>query len=410
MAEKTPLKAILTGTVPTAIGEFVSGDTIPPATIGASAITATKIAANAVTAAKVKASAITYSKIAASLALTGYPLIYDPSATSKLRYVPPHARHGGNYLINGDFGIWQRGSGFATPTDQAYFMDQWWYRQVGTACGVSIGRVAAPLDLVPQVPYDLRVAITIAPAGGICYVYIIQRIEDVRTLAGEKVTLAVDLQCDEADQDFDFYGWQNFGSGGSDEVHWLDSVDAEISTTRTRYSCVADCPSVSGKTIGAGSYSAMGVRLVVQNGDTPDFTVGRFMVNPGSTAQRFIPRPYEVELALCQRYYQKSFAVETTPANGGSPPVYTAAAYGTGSARVWVPFPVRMRAAPTPTLYGPSTAAWQNYVAGAWTDATTSFLTTAFEHGMNIETARAGAFTQDHSYLTRGWYVASAEL
>jgi hypothetical protein len=79
MADQVPLKVRLTGTTPTSIGQFESGDTIPDAVIDASAITATKIAA----------SAITFSKIAASNVGAGRLLSYNPGSTSKLKWVDP---------------------------------------------------------------------------------------------------------------------------------------------------------------------------------------------------------------------------------------------------------------------------------------------------------------------------------
>lgn len=81
----------------------------------------------------------------------------------------------------------------------------------------------------------------------------------------------------------------------------------------------------------------------------------------GSTTREWAPRSYEQDLKLCQRFYQKTFAVDTAPAqNIGT---------GTGELRLRSQgnigniahgfdyrFAVAMRAAPTGTTYNPSAA------------------------------------------------------
>jgi hypothetical protein len=66
---------------------------------------------------------------------------------------------------------------------------------------------------------------------------------------------------------------------------------------------------------GAGCTAATGsVSIVGTNGAT--FYVTGVQLEKGSTATSFDYRDYGRELALCQRYYEKSFVIDTAPANG----------------------------------------------------------------------------------------------
>jgi hypothetical protein len=85
----------------------------------------------------------------------------------------------------------------------------------------------------------------------------------------------------------------------------------------------------------------------------------------GSTATSFDYRPFTNELALCQRYYQKSFPQATAPAQnaGTTGCAFAQSSAPSGSATAWVNFPVVMRATPsTVTFFNPSAANgnWRN--------------------------------------------------
>ena len=76
--------------------------------------------------------------------------------------------------------------------------------------------------------------------------------------------------------------------------------------------------------------SATGATSVVgTNGAT--FYITGVQLEKGSTATSFDYRPYGTELALCQRYYHKSYPQGTAPADSAS-----GQAYGIGSTTVGV--------------------------------------------------------------------------
>jgi hypothetical protein len=108
----------------------------------------------------------------------------------------------------------------------------------------------------------------------------------------------------------------------------------------------------------AGDFrSATGATSVVgTNGAT--FYITGVQLEKGSTATSFDYRPYGTELALCQRYYQKTFPLTTAPAqNAGVAGCFIIGCTGVSGYGVQLPwrFQVRMRATPsTITTYNPS--------------------------------------------------------
>lgn len=91
------------------------------------------------------------------------------------------------------------------------------------------------------------------------------------------------------------------------------------------------------------------------------FRVALVQVQGGSQANAFVPRTTQEELSLCQRYYAKSFAAGTAPAqavgvNTGET-LIAAVQAGATTERFLFPWPVRMRATPgTVVTYSPAVA------------------------------------------------------
>jgi hypothetical protein len=167
-----------------------------------------------------------------------------------------------------------------------------------------------------------------------------QRIEDVRTFANQTVTLSFYAKADST-RTLNGFIQQNFGSGGSATVSTSFSIGADVTTAWTRFTATIVIPSISGKTIGAGSYLQLRLDPQAANGCVMDFW--GVQIEAGSVATPFQTATGTVqgELAACQRYFY-NFTTNAS-ADTNNPVVRVA----TTTAILPVNLPVPMRSAPT---------------------------------------------------------------
>jgi len=164
-------------------------------------------------------------------------------------------------------------------------------------------------------------------------------------------------------------------------------------------------------------YAPTGATSVVStNGAT--FYITGVQLEVGTQATSFEYRQYGTELALCQRYFYKTFGQSTAPANGVSYTngigVPTGVAYTTGALRNVTVFPQVMRATPSITFFNsnlgtPTTGVW-SYYSGSWTACTGTTVGESSDLYVSPNIERAGSFTFGDSYLVTGFLTASAEL
>jgi hypothetical protein len=173
-------------------------------------------------------------------------------------------------------------------------------------------------------------------------------------------------------------------------------------------------PSVSGKTFGTNNNSFIQLKIGQYTTTATNTSIDLWGVQweAGNVATPFTTASGSIggELALCQRYYQKSFDQGTTPANAASPNgqvYYTRqAASGNVEPTAWVKLSPSMRTAPSVTLYNP----YSSSPAGQWSDGST-----ASANARTINGSDSG-FTIDNTdvaYSTTNFaiqYAASAEL
>jgi hypothetical protein len=206
----------------------------------------------------------------------------------------------GNAIINGAFDIWQRGTSFTTTG--TYTADRWNMVVAGSGSAV-VSRQAFTPGAAPEAGYEsthfLRYAST-----NVTDPRIFQPIEDVRTFAGQTVTVSFWAKSDISDA-FSGSGitlQQNFGSGGSTQVSTI-TAGPTVTSDWERYSFTLSLPSISGKTIGANS----NLRLQISFKGSATFNVDIWgvQVEAGSVATPFRRNANSLqgELAACQRYY-----------------------------------------------------------------------------------------------------------
>jgi hypothetical protein len=281
------------------LADFASGFFTADATgrgkFASSFVDAGLIASDAVTTAKILNANVTSAKLA-----------YDGGPMSGFR----------NRIINGNFDIWQRGTSFST---QGYTSDRWQLFITGTTCTLSrqaftLGQTEVPLEPT----YFNRAAVTSsAGASNLCLVS--QRIEDVRTLAGQDATVSFYAKADAA-KPIALELTHFFGSGGSPSatVATIGSQKFNLTTSWQKFTATISIPSISGKTLGSDNNSRLQINLWLDAGSglnantdslgqqSGTFDIAQVQVEQGSVATPFEARPIGVERSLCERYYEIS--------------------------------------------------------------------------------------------------------
>ena len=267
----------------------------------------------------------------------GETLVADSSTSTGLRYTENYAA-GKNKIINGDFSNWQRGTSF-TSYAGGYTSDRW----TGTldTSSAAVSRQTFTPGTAPVAGYEGQFFMRFTRGTGGTFCNVQQRVEDVRTFAGQTVTLSFWAKASATCTIEPFY-IQSFGSGGPADVSGSFGTSTTLTTSWVRYSYTAAIPSVSGKTIGTSSYLAI-LTARITSGTNVDVDTWGVQLEAGSVATAFqtATGTLQGELAACQRYYYRLTpgATSATLSFGNN--------YNTIQNRTTLMFPVEMRTAPT---------------------------------------------------------------
>ena len=151
---------------------------------------------------------------------------------------------------------------------------------------------------------------------------------------------------------------QQFGTGGSAQVDNIGAASPTYTTSWTRYTQTISVPSISGQTIGTGSY----LYILWQITPNANVTLNLWGVQleAGSTATEFTTASGTVggELALCQRYYQQPVSTASYQIFG------VGTMYSATSLTCLIPLTVQMRIAPSVTFSANSN--WNIQQAGGF--------------------------------------------
>jgi hypothetical protein len=251
---------------------------------------------------------------------------------------------GKNKIINGDMSVWQRGTNFTNQFGGNYCADRFIYNADTTP---TVSQQAFAIGDIPgyNPQFYLRFVKGSTTNDAMA---ITQRIEDVRTFAGQTVTLSFWAKANTAYTNAPLTR-QVFGSGGSSDVYTTYTTQS-ITTSWARYSMTFTMPSVSGKTIGAGSYLEP---YFIRHTGSANITVDVWGVQLelGSIATAFqtaTGNPIS-ELAACQRYYIRYVCESGAPYAIFAPSGLTNAS---NSAICFTPVPVELRVYPVGIEYG----------------------------------------------------------
>jgi len=288
----------------------------------------------------------------------GDTLVADSSTSTGLRYAEDYAA-GKNKIINGDFGVWQRGTSFSNPATAAYTSDRWSVVYDGTGATRTISQQTFTPGTAPVAGYEgrffYRFDQSVAGSGG-SYNLFQNRMEDVRTFAGQTVTISFWGKAAATTSIVKLNLEQEFGTGGSPSGGVstdIASTNFSLTTSWQRFTVTTTVPSISGKTIGTTTSGFLGLRFWIPINSTFTLDFWGVQVEESSVATAFQTATGTIqgELAACQRYYYQSDQTVIWSGNVTTANNYYLTTY----------YPIPMRVSPTVTTTNTGGA---NFAAG----------------------------------------------
>jgi hypothetical protein len=334
-----------------------------------------------------------------------------------------YGQAGKNKIINGDFSINQRAFTSTTGTG-VYGFDRWFLTAVdgtSTYSAQTFTTGAAPVAGYESTNFARLVTTgqTLASAQ----TRLTQRIENVRTFAGQTMTLSFWAKAATGTPKIALETQQIFGTGGSPSAAVTTySGQVTISTSWARYSLTVAVPSISGKTLGTDTNSSyLSYALFVSAGSDLNSRTGSLGIQSNTFDIWGVQAEYgskatpfqlagggdpQSELAMCQRYYYRL----------GGNAAYELLGYGystnTTVGLCGVAVPVSMRVIPTTLEY--STLAFQE-TGGIFAVTSASFSSPSRQQ-IAVEATTAGLLTPGRggrllvNNSTSGYIAFSAEL
>jgi hypothetical protein len=337
--------------------------------------------------------------------------INDTNGTLNLVGQTTNFYAGKNKVINGDFGIWQRGTSFST--NNVYTADRWYVTGDGSPT-FTLSQQTFTAGTAPVAGYEgqyfARYAVT--SAGGSTYRQLQQQIEDVRTFAGQTITISFWARINSGTVTGNYVRWnQVFGSGGSATVNG-SSNNFTLTSSWQRFTVTTSVTSISGKTIGTSSY--LGIDFVLPFTTTMSVDFWGVQVEAGSTATAFQTATGTIqgELAACQRYYYRLPALTASNRYLGNGMAWSATA-----SMIGFTYPVTMRIRPTALEQSGTAADYATVRSQSSTDNCTAVpvysVSTSSSMGWVSGTSAnlvAGNATMFYTNNTNAYLAWSAEL
>lgn len=325
---------------------------------------------------------------------TAYDAVNNPSGTTgtvgwyEYRATAPLSE---NYIINGALDFWQRGTSFTAPNQ--YTADRW-FAQNSVATNIS-RQVYGATAL--GVSYYLQATTTNATNS----MFLTQAFEDldVAKMKGKTVTLSFYASASTSlslTARIDKSATANTASTGFSVI---SSNTVTVTTGIQRFFVTALIPNDS---------TANGVRVAfattnIANAASVNIFGIQLEDGPVATDFRRNQSNPQAELAVCQRYYEKSYSLSVTPGTSDPAGAYTHYGSSDGSSNIVVPirFAVTKRTASyTPTFYTyQGTAGSMNFGRNGFDGTGTATLYRANE-------------TMMHAYVNVGfsWISCNASL
>jgi hypothetical protein len=302
-----------------------------------------------------KGDLLTFDTAAARLPVgaNGETIVADSSTSTGLRY-QSNFTAGKNKIINGDFRINQRAF-TSTTTDGTFGFDRWFAPMSG---GCTYSTQAFTPGTAPVAGYNginFARLLTTGQSGASVYSILTQKIEDIRTIADQEVTVSFWAKAASGTPAIAIEFFNYFGSGGSPSASTQTYAgQVTLSTSWARYTATVTLPSLSGKTLGTDNNSSLNLQFWVSAGtdfnsrtgslgiQSNTFDIWGVQLEAGSVATAFQTATGTIqgELAACQRYYWRTTATGTIGLGSGT-------TEDANRGIIFINNPVPMRVAPT---------------------------------------------------------------
>jgi len=230
---------------------------------------------------------------------SGQTMITDGAGT--LSWAAPYGNR--NLIINGAMQVAQRGTSYSSISSDQYTLDRFiaFHTSVTptiTQESLSVGQTDLPSRFRNYLRFTAGTGATLL---GFC-----TRIEDVSKYYGTYKLSFYAKGTNPAGGSFQQRMIQRFGTGGSSQVI-TNNGTFTVTSSWQRFEIDVIVPSVSGKTIGAGSYLQLQFTQPDSDAGTSAWTldITGIQLEVGSTATPFEHRSYGDELLACMRYYQQ---------------------------------------------------------------------------------------------------------
>jgi len=316
-----------------------------------------------------------------------------------------------NLLINGDFGINQRGFS-STTTTGTYGFDRWSMIGSGGTTTYSAQTFSPGNAIQGYEPKNFTRVVSSGQSASSSYSILIQKIENVRTAAGLPVVVSFWAKAASGTPKVAIELYQYFGTGGSPSASVGTYVgQATLSTSWQRFTMTVILPSISGKTIGTTMDGAVEFNMWVSGGSDYNSRTGSLGIQSNTfdlwgvqLEQNYQPTPFEqrpigVELALCQRYYEKSYADGVATATNTATGVHYQSSFGNASGQhfITVRFQTLKRANPTVSLWT------QAGGVGAWAVISSPQAAPGYAGAASVINTTTKAFTVNQSDGGYAW-------
>ncbi len=291
-----------------------------------------------------------------------------------------------NVVINGDMLVWQRGTTFAAVPDGAYTADRWQIVEATDAVVTLTKSTDVPTaadaggSFAASLKLDVTTADTSIGSTQVCCLQTMIEGYDIRGLTSGNVTMSFWVKATKTGT-----YCVVLRNAGADRVY---PVEYTINNTGTWEKKTIVIPLNTGVASGTWNYTngiGLTIRFIIAAGSSyangtnatwgtagaggtsnqvngldstdNDFYITGVQLEKGSVATDFEFRSFATELALCQRYYEKSYLVGTVPgtATMNNHLVFNGAGTGGDKYTPTFHYAVRKRTNPTITIYASNT-------------------------------------------------------